>query len=82
MLIMLLTSRTELHANEDGSIPATFQVIYVVRLLLQIFSPSAVKLMIVSDWVETGTYPTQSFGKGYRENETYGHFVAAICLLG
>lgn len=48
----------ELHGNEDGTIPATFQIIYVVSAAY--FEPWVLLSPSLSDWMEACTKPTEA----------------------
>lgn len=67
--VFLTAPLPELHANDDGSIPATFQVIYMV-------GPKCSALLIYiphfTDRMETGTQPAETARSRHRQSQFEG----------
>jgi len=57
----------EMHGKEDGTVPATFQIIYMVCSTLNASkrNPDAKR----ADWMETLSKPTETSRKGFRHQK-------------
>lgn len=69
----------ELHGNEDGTIPATFQVIYMVGPTGH-YGPSRADCL--ADRVEAGTKPAEAAGAGNGPDKSQGCPVTGYCPEG
>ena len=65
---ILLTLHKAMHGNDDGSVPATFQIIYMVSYALcRVQSPNS--YIIPTDRVEAFPYAAKALGEGHRQGE-------------
>lgn len=74
------TCLAELHGLEDGTIPATFQIIFLVRTWLQIFPYNELSSMpiVLTDRMETVAESAETAATRKRTDEFEGCLVVAL----
>jgi hypothetical protein len=65
----------ELHGNDDGTVPATFQVIYMVYYVPSSVSVYYLMSILYLDWMETSTHTTKTTGEGISKDKSQRGFV-------
>lgn len=66
----------ELHGNNDGTIPATFQVIFMASILVP--APLTTLMAGVTDWLEAGTHPAETSRARFWKSQSKGDSVIHI----